>query len=64
MNDEMTEIVREEVNRENDKMKSELNKIKMETKKLEVFRADAQEHSDKKDSVIVMGVEVDDEESE
>ena len=64
MSDEVTEIVREEVNRENYKMKSKLNEIKMEAKKLEDFRADAQEHSDKKDSVIVMGVEVDDEESE
>ena len=64
MSEEVTEIVREEINRENDKMKSELNEIKLEAKKLEVFRADAREQADKKDSVIVMGVKEEDGESD
>ena len=64
MSEEVTEIVREEMKRENDKMKGELNEIKLEAKKLEVFRADAREQADKKDSVIVMGVKEEEDESD
>ena len=70
--------VKEELNKENEKLRDDLNKcekrvekelvkIKGEARKLEAFRAfeiDAQEQAGKKDTVIVLGVKEDENETE